>query len=225
MDPNGENPLLATALIGAGVGAAGGALFDVTNQLTQNGWDFSAINGREVGGVALGGAVSGGIAGLMLGLIPAPAVLTTGYLVTTAVVNGGANVFGGVVQREVDPNATGSALTDFAAGAVGGALGTKVAYAKYPLPNVRKELAIIANSNRRSLRPQRVADFNRYADQQTIRKNTVGSVTGTSVANFITNLWSDVTSYFSQKKEQVTTKICYSGGPGCASDSQTTPQQ
>jgi RHS repeat-associated protein len=226
VDRDGENPLLATALIGAGVGAVGGAVFDVTNQLIQNGWDFSAINGSEVGGAALGGAVSGGIAGLTLGLIPAPAVPTTGYLVTAAVVNGGANVIGGVVQREVDPNASGSAVTDFAAGAVGGAVGTKIAYARYPLPNVRKELAIIANSNRRSLRPQRVADFNRYANQQTIRNNTVGSVVGTSVANFATNLWSDLTSFFSQPKQQVTTKICYSGGPGCPTDSpRPQPQQ
>ena len=152
-------------------------------------------------------------------------MLTTGYLVTTAVVNGGANVVGGVVQREVDPTASGSAVSDFAAGAVGGAVGTKVAYAKYPLPNVRKELAIIANSSKRSLRPQRLADFNRYADQQTIRNNTAGSVIGTSIANFATNLWSDLTSFFSPKKEEVTTKICY-GGPGCPTDSPTPqPQQ
>jgi hypothetical protein len=86
------------------------------------------LAGREVGAAALGGAVSGGIAGLTLGLIPAPAALTAGYLATTAAVNGGANVVGGIVQREVDPNASGSPAVDFAAGALGGAVGTKVAY-------------------------------------------------------------------------------------------------
>ncbi len=203
VDRDGEVPvLLVTAAIGAGVGAVGGAGFDITNQLIQNGWDFSAINGREVAGATVGGLVSGGLAGLTLGLLPAPATLTTGYLVTSAVVNGAANVAGGEVQRSIDPSASGSAVTDFAAGAVGGAVGTKIAYARYPLPNVKKELAIIAQSNRRSLRPQRVADFNRYADQQTIRNNTAGSVAGTSVANFISDLWSDLTSYVSRKKEQ-----------------------
>jgi RHS repeat-associated protein len=198
VDRDGEVPLLlVTAGIGAGVGAVGGAAFDVTNQLIQNGWDFSAINGREVAGAAIGGLVSGGLAGLTLGTLPAPATLTTGYLVTSAVVNGTANVVGGEVQRSIDPSASGSAATDLAAGAVGGAVGTKIAYARYPLPNVKKELAIIAQSNRRSLRPQRVADFNRYANQQTIRNNTAGSVTGTSVANFITDLWSDLTSFTS----------------------------
>jgi len=131
-----------------------------------------------------------------------PPKFPPGYLVTSAVVNGAANVAGGEVQRSIDPSASGSAVTDFAAGAVGGAVGTKIAYARYPVPNVKKELAIIAQSNRRSLRPQRVADFNRYANQQTIRNNTAGSVAGTSVGNFISDLWSDLTSYVSRKKEK-----------------------
>jgi hypothetical protein len=169
VDPDGEVPvLLVTAGIGAGVGALGGAVFDVADQLIQNGGDFSAIDGREVAGAAIGGAVSGGIAGLTLGLIPAPAVLTTGYLVTTAVVSGGANAVGGVVQRSVDPNASGSVAGDFATGAIGGAVGTKVAYVRYPLPNVKKELAIIANSNRRSLREE-------GSSVQSVRESADGS--------------------------------------------------
>jgi hypothetical protein len=59
VDRDGEFPVLAaTALIGVGVRAAGGAVVDVANQLILNGGDFSAINGREVGAAALGGAVS-----------------------------------------------------------------------------------------------------------------------------------------------------------------------
>ncbi len=220
VDRDGENPLLATALIGVGVGAIGGALFDVTNQLIQNGWDFSAVNGREVAGAALGGAISGGIAGLTLGLIPAPAVLTTGYLATTAVVNGGANVVGGAVQRAVDPNALGSAVTDFAAGAVGGAVGTKVGYVRYPLPNVKKELAAIANSSRRSMRPQRVATFNQYANRQMIRNTTASSVAGTATTNFFVDLWLHL---FSQPQPQITSRICYEE-TGCANGSQAVHQ-
>ena len=115
VDPDGEVLLLLiSAGVGAGVGAVGGAVFDVANQLIQNGGQFDQINGREVGAAALGGLVSRGIAGLTLGIIPAPATLTTRCLVTSAVVNGGANVVGGMVQRGVDPNASGSPVTDFA---------------------------------------------------------------------------------------------------------------
>jgi hypothetical protein len=162
--------------------------------------------------------------GSTLGLIPQPASLTASYLVTSAVVNGGANVVGGIVQREVDPTASGSPAVDFATGAVGGALGTKAAFVRYPLPHVKKELAIIANSNRRSLRPGRSAAFNQYANQQTIRNNTAGSVAGTSGTNFATNLWFDLTSLFSRKKEHVTTQICY-GDSSCPTDSGTPLRQ
>lgn len=79
-------------------------------------------------------------------MIPAPATLTAGYLATSAVVNGGSNVVGGIVQREIDPTASNTPTTDFVAGAVGGAVGTKVAYVRYPLPNVKKELEAIAFS-------------------------------------------------------------------------------
>ena len=229
VDRDGEVPLLVVSgLVGAGVGAAGGAIFDVANQLIQNGGDFGAINGREVGAAALGGAVSGGIAGLTLGVIPAPAALTTGYLATTAVVNGGANVVGGLVQRQVDPNSSGSPEIDFATGAVGGALGTKLAYVRYPLPNVKKELAIIANSNRRSLRPGKVADLNTRAYTQSVKNIVTGSVAGTSVTNFLSDLWFDLVSRFTPssapKRPVVTSRLCTDENP-CSGGSQPVPQQ
>jgi RHS repeat-associated protein len=183
VDPDGENPLLISAGVGLVVGAAGGALFDVGNQLIQNGGHFDQINGREVFGATVGGAVSGGIAGLTLGLIPAPATLTAGYLTTSAFVNGGSNVVGGIVQREIDPTATNTPTTDFVAGAVGGAVGTKVAYVRYPLPNVKKELEAISFSNRRSLRPGKVASLNARAASQSTKNIVTSSVFGTSVAN------------------------------------------
>ena len=207
VDQNGEFPILAaTALIGAGVGAVGGAGFDAVNQWLHNGHDFSAINIHEVEAAGLGGLVSGGLAGLTLGLLPAPATLTTGYLISSAVVNGGANAVGGVVQREANdilgvpqnssPTNTGSIAKDFVTGALGGAAGTKVAYVRYPLPNVRKELALIANSNRRSLRPGKVEAFKDYAYWQQIRNTTIGSVVGTSVTNFFSNLLSSWQSFW-----------------------------
>ena len=125
------------------------------------------------------------------------------------------------IPQNGSPTDAGSVALDFATGAVGGAVGTKVAYVGYPLPNIRRELALIANSNRRSLRPQRVAAFSQYANRQTVRNNTVGSFAGTSITNFPTDVWSNVTSFFSQPKPQVTTNICYSGQPGCLADSQT----
>jgi RHS repeat-associated protein len=197
VDPDGENPLLISGGVGLIVGAAGGALFDVGNQLIQNGGHFDQINGREVLGATIGGAVSGGLAGLTLGLIPAPATLTAGYLATSAVVTGGSNVVGGIVQREIDPTATNTPATDFVAGAVGGAVGTKVAYVRYPLPNVKKELEAIAFSNRRSLRPQKVAALNSRASSQSTKNIVTSSVAGTAIANFFSNLWSDLTSHSS----------------------------
>jgi RHS repeat-associated protein len=200
VDRDGEVPvLLVSAGVGLAVGAAGGALFDVGNQLIQNGGHFDQINGREVWGATVGGAVSGGIAGLTLGLIPAPATLTAGYLATSAVVNGGSNVVGGIVQREIDPTASNTPATDFLAGAVGGAVGTKVAYVRYPLPNVKKELEAISFSNRRSLRPGKVANLNSRAASQLNKNIVTSSVIGTSVANFFSTLWLDLTHSSSPK--------------------------
>jgi RHS repeat-associated protein len=214
VDPDGENPLLISAGVGLVVGAAGGALFDVGNQLIQNGVNFDQINGREVLGATIGGAVSGGIAGLTLGLGTAPASLTAGYLATSAVVNGGANVVGGIVQRDIDPDASGSVATDFAAGAIGGAVGTKVAYVRYPLPNVKKELEAISFSNRRSLRPGKVVSLNARAASQATKNVVTGSVLGTAVANFFSTLWSDLTHTSSSPKACVEAHDSHGNGTG-----------
>jgi hypothetical protein len=157
--------------------------------------------------------------------------LTAGYLTTTALVNGGANVVGGAVQREAndwlnvpqnsDPTDTGSMAVDFASGAIGGAVGTKVASVRYPLPNVRKELALIANSNRRSLRPQRVGAFNQYAKRQAVLNTTAGSVTGTATTNFLGGLlpsWQSFLTFGWWQTPVVTSRICFpteNGGQVC----------
>jgi RHS repeat-associated protein len=227
VDPDGEVPLLLiSAGVGAGAGAVGGAVFDVANQLIQNGGHFDQINGREVGAAALGGLVSGGIAGLTLGLIPAPATLTAGYLATSAAVNGGANAVGGLVQREVDPSTSGSPAADFVTGALGGAIGTKVAYVRYPLPNVKRELQAIAFSNRRSLRPQKIADLNSRAFTQSVKNIVTLSVAGTAITNFFSDLWFDLVSRVSTpKREVVTSKLCSPDNPCTGSSSQPVTQQ
>jgi len=175
VDPNGKSPTLVTAAIGAGIGLVGGAGFNLVSQLISNEGDFSQVDPRQVGSAALGGAVAGGLAGLTLGL----STVAVG-IGEAALANGAANVVGGAVTRETNdllgvpaaPNAPSggvSVATDFVTGAVGGAFGARQANVRYPLPNVRKELAIIANSSRRSLRPDKVAAFNQYANQQQIR--------------------------------------------------------
>jgi RHS repeat-associated protein len=224
VDPDGEVPLLViSAGVGAGIGAVGGAVFDIGNQLIQNGGHFDQINGRDVGAAALGGLVSGGIAGLTLGILPVPTTVTTSYLVTSAVINGGANTVGGLVQREVDPNASGSPTADFITGALGGAAGTKVAYVRQPLVNVRREAQAIAFSNRRSLRPQKMADLNSRAYTQSVKNIVTGSVAGTAIANFFSDLWSDLVS--TPKREVVTSKLCSPDNPCSGSSSEPVPQQ
>jgi RHS repeat-associated protein len=128
VDPNGESPTLFTAAIGAGIGAVGGAGFNLVSQRISNGGDFSQVDYRQVGSSALGGAVSGGLAGLTLGI--GTAVVGIGE---AALVNGAANVVGGAVTRETNdllgvpqapngPSEGTSVAVDFATGVVGGAM-------------------------------------------------------------------------------------------------------
>ena len=97
-------------------------------------------------------------------------------------------------------HATNTMTTDFLADAVGGAAGTKTAYVRYPLPNVKKELEAIAFSNRRSLRPGKVANLNARAASQSTKNIVAGSVFGTAVANFFSTLWLDITHSSSSQK-------------------------
>jgi hypothetical protein len=201
----------------------------VANQLIQNGGRFDQINGQEVGAATLGGLVSGGAAGLTLGLIPAPATLTAGYLATAAAVNGGANAVGGFVQREIDPSVSGSPTADLVTGVLGGAFGTKVAYVRFPLLNVKKELQAIAFSNRRSLRPQKIADLITQAYTQSVKNIVTSTVSGTAVANFFSSLWFDLVSRVSTqaapKREVVSSRLCTPENPCSVSSPQPVPQQ
>lgn len=224
VDPDGETPLLATAAIGAGIGAIGGGGFNLVSQLISNGGDLKSVDYRQVGSAALGGAVSGGIAGLTLGLGGAAVTITQ-----AALANGAANVVGGAVTREAndllgvehasnEPSTGVAVATDFATGLIGGGTGARYGNVRYPLPNVRRELAIIANSSRRSLRPEKVAAFAQFANQQSLRNTVSGSVFGTSVTNFFSDLFFRVGNVFNppavqakpkKKDYEVTESITY----------------
>ncbi|MCW5982215.1 MAG: hypothetical protein KIT09_29275 [Bryobacteraceae bacterium] len=57
VDPDGEAPLLVTGAIGAGIGAVGGAGFNLVSQWISVGGDPGQISGKQVFSAALGGAV------------------------------------------------------------------------------------------------------------------------------------------------------------------------
>ena len=110
IDPDGE---VAWIAVGAGVGTLVGAGANFFTQVAEKG--FNNVNYRDVGAAAVGGFVSGGIAGMTGGA----------SLFIAAPVSVAGNVAGGMVSRELDStsstNATdGKAVTmDAVAGAVG----------------------------------------------------------------------------------------------------------
>jgi len=133
----------------------------------------------------LGGGVTGGIAGLTLGLGTAAGV-TLGVGQTVAI-NAGANVIGGEVQRQADaalgngPAPSGldevaAVGIDAIAGGVGGLTGGRIADQVYPLPNVRKEIELLKFANRRSTRAARIESFKAAADQQAARNAATSGV-------------------------------------------------
>lgn len=164
-DPDGRNPLLVTAAVGAGVGAIVGGGFELVSQLLQNGRSLDAVNWSKVGTAALGGGIAGGITGGTLGLGSALGISYTGG--QAALINAGANIIGGEIQRDADvalgnspaPTTTRrivNAAIDGATGAVGGARGAEIADKMYPLPNIKKEIAVLQFAHRRSTRALRI---------------------------------------------------------------------
>jgi RHS repeat-associated protein len=109
-DPDGNCPLCA--VIGAGVGALVGGGIEAASQLYHSG---HITNWKAVGGSALQGAITGGVAGLTGG---------TSLLVTVSA-SAGANAVGGAVNRAVQGKkiTVGSVATDLVVGAAAGAAG------------------------------------------------------------------------------------------------------
>ena len=211
VDPNGESPTLVTAAIGAGIGAVGGAGFNLVSQLISSGGDFNQVDYRQVGSSALGGAVSGGLAGLTLGV--GTAFVGIGE---AALANGAANVIGGIVTREtngllgVQPSANSSeslsVAVDFSMGAGGGVYGVRTANVRAPLPNVRKELELIANSSRRSLRAEKATAFIQSSNRQQIKNTVVGSSFGTAMTNFFSDFFFRAANVFNPQSVQAKKK-------------------
>jgi hypothetical protein len=70
------------------------------------------------------------------------------------------------------------------------------------------------------LRPAKVEAFTNYANQQQIKNTVAGSVIGTSVMSFVTDLFFRAGNIFypppvqAQTREQVSSKICYTDENG-----------
>ena len=112
IDPEGNSPTVITGIIGAGIGGIIGGGFEVASQLLKNG---KVSNWKAVGGSALQGAITGGVAGLTGGA----------SLVTTAAATGTANAVGGVANRAIrgQHSTARDVLTDATVGTIFGAGG------------------------------------------------------------------------------------------------------
>jgi RHS repeat-associated protein len=127
-DPDGRSPTIVTGLIGAGIGGAAGFIGSVGTQFVRNDYSLSNFNLQDAGAAALGGAVSGGLAGLTLGA----SLVAEAGLAGVIVVGGGSNAVGGAVTRAVDSSAETRAgdfkeiAIDIASGGVSGALGAGI---------------------------------------------------------------------------------------------------
>jgi hypothetical protein len=123
VDADGHCWPLCTTVVGGAIGGAVGAVSNFYSQWSSNGHNIAAIDTQKVASAALGGAVSGVIAGATLG----------GSVLKNAIVGASANVAGGAAQRATsgDPNqhaVDAKQMTkDAAVGAASGIVGTVVA--------------------------------------------------------------------------------------------------
>jgi len=100
-DPDGRSPTIVTGLIGLGIGGAAGFIGSIGAQFVRNDYTFSNLNYRDAGAAALGGAISGGLAGLTLGT----SLVAEAGLGGVIAVGAGNNAVGGAVTRAVDSSA------------------------------------------------------------------------------------------------------------------------
>ena len=112
-DPDGNSPTVVPGLIGGGIGAIIGGAIEVGTQLYNHG---KINNWKAVGGAAAQGAITGAAAGLTCGA----------SLVVTVGVSSASNVVGGVVNREIQGEATTASdvITDATIGGVAGSIGS-----------------------------------------------------------------------------------------------------
>jgi len=127
VDRDGQSPTVVTAAIGALAGGVFGAAGSVASQWVSQG-TLSNLNWDDVRASAVGGAVSGGLAGATLGLSLVVEAGTAGVVAVSAA----ANVAGGAVTRSLVSDSNTHALDvkeatiDAAVGAIGGKVGAVV---------------------------------------------------------------------------------------------------
>jgi hypothetical protein len=210
-DPNGRNPLLVTTAVGPGVGALVGGGFELAGQLLQNGGSLDNLNWSKVGTAALGGGIAGGITGGTLGLASALGISYTAL--QTGSISAVGNIVGGAIQRQADVALANSpapttgqevvnVAVDGAAGIIGGTHGGGIADKIYPLPNIKKEIAVLQFAHRRSTRALQIQAANRAADIQgannAFLSGTVGGLE-TSVSTWWSEtIWNGISSWWEQ---------------------------
>lgn len=212
-----------TGTVGARVGALVSGGFEAWKQYSQHG---EVRNWGKVGTAALEGGISGGLAGATLGFgAAAGAAATTAEVVA---VNASSGVIGGYVKRRADealgydaPADNATELTNVAVDAItGGVLAYpvgKVADALFPIPNVRREIALLRFAHRRSTRPALIQGAQRNSERQALFNSGVAGVAGGAPAESTKWMWQwfttqTATQQATKKKEVVTSRICYENG-------------
>jgi RHS repeat-associated protein len=160
--------------IGAAVGAVVEGGFDFGKQLYNNGGDLSAVNYREVGANALGGAVAGALA-----VATGGASLVESAVVGDIAAGGTANVVGGIVTRAAQgDNAnevlSGSeisqdAVSGFVGGGVGHLAGDVIHVPDEPIHNGRASTGAVRRDN------AKFATYNNALRNQITRATVSGS--------------------------------------------------
>ncbi|QQR72314.1 MAG: RHS repeat-associated core domain-containing protein [Holophagales bacterium] len=186
LDANGETPL---AVVGAGVGAAFGALGSIGAQLYQG----TELNWQDVGAAAAGGFVAGGLAGLTLGA----SALAEAGLATVATVNGVSSVVGGAVTRSLDSSDSSSALDPKAAGldcgtsALGAGIGFRVNsdfQSRAAAATLQAERSVAAAASGSFSAARVVASHTAIAQSLTSRAPMVSAISGASVSTSISTI-------------------------------------
>jgi len=159
-DPDGQNPFVIAGLAGAAIGAVVGAGIEAGTQMYRNGGHVS--DWHAVGGAAVQGGVTGGMAGLTGGT----------SLLRSGAVGAVSNVAGGIARNAYDgkPITVGSVAKDAAIGAAAGIAGHAAGKAVGAIANRLKGGAAVAEAEAGAgARVAKVANCNCFAAGTTVR--------------------------------------------------------